>query len=74
MPVPGPTLPVTAFTGDLLVIALEQRQDFSPLSDLQERTMVQPRLRSLVLCRGVPLAGRSEPLDNILQQCDRPIF
>jgi hypothetical protein len=59
----------TAFTGDLLVIALEQRQNFSPLSDLQERTMAQPRLRSLVLCRGVPLAGRSEPLDNILQQC-----
>jgi len=58
-----------AFTGALLVIALEQRQDFSPLSNLQERTMAQPRLRSLVLCRGVPLAGRSEPLDNILQQC-----
>ncbi len=60
---------LAAFNGDLLLIALEQRQDFSLLSDLQERTIAQPRLRYLVLCRGVPLAGRSEPLDNILQQC-----
>ena len=63
------TSPVTAFTGDLPVIALEQRQDFSTLSDLQERTMAQPRLRSQFMYRGVPLAGRSEPLDNILKQC-----
>ena len=43
------------------MIALEQRQDFSPLSNLQERTMAQPRLRSLVYAEGFLSRGEANP-------------
>jgi hypothetical protein len=56
-----PALPVTAFTGHLLVIAPEQRQDFSPLADLQERAIVQPRLRSLLDAEGFLARGEANP-------------
>jgi hypothetical protein len=43
------------------VFALEQRLDFSPLSDLQERTTAQPWLRHLLYAEGFLSRSEANP-------------